>query len=230
MQHAHFPALYTASELRRAAGRCASAAAIEEWVRRFCANSHPDLGRPGPVCPFVPEALRIDSLWFTTIRTKDAHNEEKRIQDAVHHYRELFPELVPRAGVDSIYKSVLLIFPDARPSAIERVQRNMKAGMVRLGLMLGEFHPEMPAGARHNPEFHALRSPVAMLVIRTLVAADLEFLLRKSDPLPVRTSCVESYLQLLGPHLIRERRESAEAALEELKRTPVAVAAGGSRP
>jgi hypothetical protein len=198
---------------------------IDQWVRDFCARSHPDLGRPGPVCPFVPEALRIDAVWLTTIRTGHEQEEQSVVQDAVQHYRQMFFELEPRFGVDSIHKSILLIFPDASPSAIEQVQRGMKSEVVGTGLMLGEFHPYMTSGARHNPHFHALRSPVPMLVIRMMVEADLEFLLRESDPVQVRTSCVESYLRLLGGHLTRERRQAAETALWELRSKPAAEAA-----
>ena len=37
---------------------------IADWTRDFVAQSHPHLGRGGPVCPFVPPAIENDTLWF----------------------------------------------------------------------------------------------------------------------------------------------------------------------
>jgi hypothetical protein len=218
MMRGRFPELQSASRVRGAAlSECPAAVTIETWVREFCGRSHADLGRPGPVCPFVPEALLIDSLWLTTIETRHEPDERSFIREAVEHYRQLFLDLEPRIGTDSLHKAILLLLPDASPTAIEEVQREMKPAVVSRGLMLGEFHPHLASGARHNPSFHALRSPIPMLVIRTMVEADLEFLLRRSDSLTVRLACVESYLRLLGWQLTRDRRHAAETALRDLR-------------
>ena len=40
-------------------------AVILQYVRKFLAKTHRDIGRSGPVCPFVPKSLRKDALHLT---------------------------------------------------------------------------------------------------------------------------------------------------------------------
>ena len=42
---------------------------ILQYIRKFLAKTHSDIGRSGPVCPFVPKSLRKDALHLTVIRT-----------------------------------------------------------------------------------------------------------------------------------------------------------------
>src|SRR4026208_1759834 len=43
--------------------------AVADWTKTFVANPHRDLGRAGPVCPFVPVALDHKTLWFAVERS-----------------------------------------------------------------------------------------------------------------------------------------------------------------
>src|SRR6185295_8338718 len=47
-----------------AEGDRAALAAIAEWIRTFVVMPHKDLGRAGPVCPFVPGARERRTLWL----------------------------------------------------------------------------------------------------------------------------------------------------------------------
>ena len=38
--------------------------AVADWIKTFVARPHKDLGRAGPVCPFVPVALEHKTLWL----------------------------------------------------------------------------------------------------------------------------------------------------------------------
>jgi hypothetical protein len=38
--------------------------AVADWIKIFAARPHKDLGRAGPVCPFVPGALERNTLWL----------------------------------------------------------------------------------------------------------------------------------------------------------------------
>ena len=50
-----------------------------QYIRKFLAKSHPDVGRSGPVCPFVPKSLR-----------KDAHLEESiENVDRAHRFEDV---------------------------------------------------------------------------------------------------------------------------------------------
>src|SRR5262245_4711619 len=43
--------------------------AVADWTETFVARPHKDLGRAGPVCPFVPVALDRETLWFAAERS-----------------------------------------------------------------------------------------------------------------------------------------------------------------
>jgi hypothetical protein len=38
--------------------------AVAAWIKTFVAKPHKDLGRAGPVCPFVPGSLQRNTLWL----------------------------------------------------------------------------------------------------------------------------------------------------------------------
>ena len=39
---------------------------VADWIKRFVTKPHKDLGREGPVCPFVPEAMQRKTLWLAS--------------------------------------------------------------------------------------------------------------------------------------------------------------------
>jgi Domain of unknown function (DUF6875) len=42
--------------------------AVADWIKTFVARPYKDLGRAGPVCPFVPRALENKTLWLAPER------------------------------------------------------------------------------------------------------------------------------------------------------------------
>jgi hypothetical protein len=53
--------------------------AVADWTKTFVAKHHRDLGRAGPVCPFVPVALEHKTLWLAAERST-----ARRPADAIH--------------------------------------------------------------------------------------------------------------------------------------------------
>src|SRR6187397_3236054 len=41
--------------------------AIKDWVFNYLMRPHEEVGRSGPVCPFVPKAVHENSIYFTVI-------------------------------------------------------------------------------------------------------------------------------------------------------------------
>jgi hypothetical protein len=39
---------------------------VADWIKSFVTRPHKDLGREGPVCPFVPEAMQRKTLWLAS--------------------------------------------------------------------------------------------------------------------------------------------------------------------
>lgn len=169
---------------------------IAEWVKKFLARPHPDLGRPGPVCPFVPQALKSNSIRLAAIRAKNL--ESSQVEEIVMGYLDTFQELEPREREAGLNKVILLVFPDVHiddtDKLIDGVQQKLKPLFVEQGLMLGEFHNRTESPGLHNPNFRPLRSPIPLLAIRFMVESDLPFLVN-TDNLGLRIRYLEAYLQ-----------------------------------
>jgi hypothetical protein len=88
-----------------------------------------------------------------------------------------FPVLPPAGGPESIYRAVVLVFPDVTKfEQIDAVQNECKTTFVERGLMVGQFYPGHQQGGLRNPHFKALDGPFAMLAVRHMVVTDYPFL------------------------------------------------------
>jgi hypothetical protein len=131
--------LYTFLEIERIQQDIPYLIEIMEWVKNFLAKPHPDLGRNGPVCPFVPQSIKLNSIQMAVIRAKNL--EPQKIEDIVKNYRDIFLQMEPRDRKAGINKAFLLIFPDLDPdqasTLIDGVQKKLKPFFVEEGLMIG---------------------------------------------------------------------------------------------
>jgi hypothetical protein len=173
------------------------------WARSYLCLPHPELGRSGRVCPFVPRSLS-QSLFFCTV-DRSANVSAERIYQTTLQYRDWFLEMEPRAGADAQYKCFLLLYPDIAdadiPTLIDDTQERLKPLFVQQGLMVGQFHALPPKNSGlWNPDFRPLHSPIPMLVIRNMVPSDLPFLVSERP-------FVESYLAHFGGRLSSAQRE-----------------------
>jgi hypothetical protein len=167
--------------LRRYSGHLQAVAA---WAEAYLSRPHPDLGRAGPVCPYVPTSLRRRLFHLTVCGggvERYGGAGRTRLLDAIATYRDWFTRLDPRDGPGAQFKTILILFPDLSaadaPEVIDRTQAAVKPSFVDNGLMIGQFHQLPPAeGGLWNADFRPLRSPVPLLAIRHMVPSDLPFL------------------------------------------------------
>lgn len=198
------------------------------WVRRFLAKPNPDLGRAGPVCPFTPMALELDTIWMTEVR--ESTPDPSVIQNVIEQCREIFMQTEPRDGPLAINKVIMVVFSgmsEADAPWIDAMQARLKPGFVEVGLMLGEFHARNETPGLRNEAFRPLRSPIPMLVIRHMVESDLPFLKRMVDRPDIRASYLRSYLRRLGATI---RRNYFDQAVEALVDAELEVRAAVARP
>jgi hypothetical protein len=167
---------------------------ILQWASGYLTNPHEDLGRSGPVCPFVSASLRKD-LFRVAVHPGTPDPDD--VAEMVLQYKEWFGTLEPTEGARAQFKTVLIAFPDLDDAAvgdvIDGVQLRLKPDFVADGLMLGQFHQLPPdAGGLWNPDFRPLHAPVALLAIRHMVRSDLPFLV--DEP-----AFVAQYERIFGP-------------------------------
>src|SRR5699024_6626508 len=80
---------------------------------------------------------------------------------------------------------------------IEGVQATLKGEFMSEGNMIGEFHPGPPdRPGLWNPDFRPFRSPVPLLAIRHMVAADVPFVTDSAEH-------VEIYLERFADEVPR---------------------------
>jgi hypothetical protein len=179
---------------------CPSQREVLSWIRDFIVKPHADLGRSGPVCPFLPRALREDTVLFQTVHTEGMSPES--VDSMVKQYASIFLTREPTKGKARLNKTIVLVFADVADDEafvkIEMTQRRLKPFFVEHGLMLGEFHKNHQAPGVHNAKFRPLQSPVPLLVIRYMVESDLPFLTKESDPPTMRVKFLQSYRQLFS--------------------------------
>ena len=220
------PRLMRVSEVDRECDPASTLAGILKWLREFISRPHPDLGRAGPICPFVPASLEMDTIWITEIT--DDNPSIDRISATVNQYRNIFLKTDPQNGRDAINKALLVAFPSltsrgAEGAAIvDEVQHRLKASFVENGMMIGEFHKANESPGLRNPDFRPLRSPVPMLAIRHMVESDLPFMTRPHYTSKERAGFLRAYLFRLGGTL---SQSSFDLALDGLMAAQAALSA-----
>lgn len=207
--------LYTPIDIERIQQDLPCLIEILEWVKSFLARSHPDLGRSGPVCPFVPHSLKSNNIQLAVVRGKDLKLQQ--VEEIVLHYRDIFLDIEPGEGEAVLNKAFILIFPEISveeaSQLIDSVQKKLKPVFVNSGLMIGEFHKRNETPGLHNSNFRPLRSPIPILAIRFMVESDIIFLQDTNDPY-LLINYLETYLQRFGNRLKDETK--LRTALEAL--------------
>lgn len=191
---------------------------IQQWVQNFLGKPHRDLGRSGPVCPFVPQSLKSDSIQFAVVRAKNL--QAFQVEEIVLRHRDIFLEIEPRDKETVLSKAILLIFPELDieeiSELIDGVQQKLKPLFVDEGLMLGEFHKHNESPGLHNPNFRPLRSPIPLLAIRFMVESDIPFLINANDP-ALSIKYISAYLQRFGQDRDNKNINTARQALAMLQ-------------
>lgn len=177
------------------------------WTEEFICQPHPQLGREGAVCPYVSTAREKGLLWLTAYSA--LHPAIEDIFTIAIRYRDWFLALEPLQGGDAQYKTILILFPTVQgsdaPVLIDQAQVLLKPEFVNKGLMIGQFQALSNEPGAWNPEFHPLRSPVPLLVMRPMAPHDILFLSKEER-------YARAYLEAYGGHVPRKLRGMAQEA------------------
>ena len=165
---------------------------VADYVINVLASEHPELGRPGPVCPFMPGAVQRNLVHIASSDLED----EPAITEMMDHLRGVFASASSRsAGNNALFSAFIVLFPkladDTGAKVISRVQKSLKPAFVKQGFMIGEFYPGCPATGLHNLDFRPFDAPVHSLAIRHMTVFDAPFLVGHDD-------LVEAYYERFG--------------------------------
>ena len=157
---------------------------VANWVTNFVGMPHENLGRTGPVCPFVPAALARKQLWLSPEKSADRTTPE--VVEVIRGYQTLFRDQMPTASDDAIYKSVVVVFTDLPAARAENffddvLQDLAVPSYVEHGFVMGGFYPSNEGTAIYNSDFRPFASPVPFLLMRQAVIADWKFFIDDDD-------------------------------------------------
>ncbi|MET8798571.1 DUF6875 domain-containing protein [Nocardia sp. NPDC004568] len=164
---------------------------LRRWMQGHLSRSHPQLGRPGPVCPFTGPAIAKRVVWAGIVGGTDI--DQDRMRSVVDDMVDIFPTLAPRDGTGSALRTIVAVFPDLTDYAmIDAVQQAGKDQFVEVGLMLGQFYPGCAEGGLWNSDFRPLDAPLPILAVRQMVGTDYPFLTSRQNHL-------SAYLKQFAP-------------------------------
>jgi hypothetical protein len=181
---------------------------VVDWTKSFIVRPHQDLGRAGPVCPFVPESLDRRTIWLAPEHVGDRTVPE--VVELVRGYQRLFLDAQP-SGDDAIYKAIVVVFTDLSPDRagdlFGQVLQDLAVPSYEAdGFVMGGSFEGNEAGAIYNPSFRPFTSPVPFFLIRQAVPSDWKFFLDD-----------DAWLKLWAQ---RHGGSGAEALAQELRRLP----------
>ncbi|WP_431964501.1 DUF6875 domain-containing protein [Nocardia sp. bgisy134] len=154
--------------------------AVRTWSEDYLTGTEPELGRDGPVCPYVGPSLRRDLMWVG--RVSGVRPWPSYVRLVIEDALEVFERLPPEDGGGAVLRALVTALPDLREfSLIDNLHAELKTRFVERGFMLGQFYPGCKEPGLWNKDFHPLDSPIPMIVVRTMMATDFPFLLGRPE-------------------------------------------------
>lgn len=183
--------------------------AVADWIKTFVARPHNDLGRAGPVCPFVPGSLERKTLWLAPEQIAD--RSAPAVVELMNGYIRRLLDAQPNDGDDAKYKAIVVVFADLpadRAQGIfdEVLQQLAVPSYAEHGIMFGPLYPGHEGTAMYNSSFRPFTSPVPFLFVRLPVVDDWKFFL--------------DYEEMLNLYARRFGESAVHALAEELRHLP----------
>jgi heptaprenyl diphosphate synthase len=152
---------------------------VNEWLHEYVSMSDRRIGRSGPVCPFMPRALKQLAV-ETRIRPEIDGACEQELIDALRAEISDFGKFGrPNSNSGVVLDSRVIVMPTMNATGwrnLDTSYGHLKRAAVESGKMVGIFHPECDDRAVRNDDFRVSIAPVAMLAIRYMAPHDILFL------------------------------------------------------
>jgi Domain of unknown function (DUF6875) len=156
---------------------------VADWIKTFVATPNKDLGRTGPVCPFVPGALEGKTLWLAPEQIVDRSVPD--VVELISGYQRVFLDAQPPED-DANHKAILVVFTDLAADRAQKLFDDVLGQLavpsyVNDGFEMGGFYRGKEGTAVYNASFRPFSSPVPFLLVRQAVVDDWKFFLDNED-------------------------------------------------
>jgi hypothetical protein len=159
-------------------------AIIQRWLTEYVARPNPELGRKGPVCPFIPPAMRADAVDYVFRYDLIRDSEEDFFSELLGEFEDFDRTAEPASLTRTSLASRLVVLPNTDAAgwlAIDNIYESLKDAAVLRGLMVAQFHPHCDVRAVRNEAFRVATSPIAALAIRRMAPHDILFLASNAE-------------------------------------------------
>lgn len=176
------------------------------YVSIFLCSAHPYRENNTPMCPFVPQALKNDKIYFTYFNSEQISDSITFIKKSIHFY------LNSKSSVRS-FGAVIIIFPENYDiETLLKIQDANKVQCVNSSLMLGALYSSSNAYSLHNSEYYPLRTPTPILVLRDMVVNDLVFLDQDRHHIRKKIKFLNSFIKTFTNNTHKVERRQVQLA------------------
>ncbi|WP_330109783.1 DUF6875 domain-containing protein [Methylophaga thalassica] len=166
---------------------------VKRYVEEFLTADHPF--RKGPVCPFVPAALKQNNIEYINLMSSSFDEVLLTIQLLIPAY------LKYRENKQSSICSFIFILDDDFPiDDLLIIHHALKPESIKNGVMIGATYPTNNASSLHKNEFYPLRTPSPCIIFRDLTVHDLIFLDPAQYSIDERIIFLSSFINKFGKH------------------------------
>lgn len=160
----------------------ATMSVVDDWLSSYVTRPHDEIGRTGPICPFVEPSRRAGSL-ETSVRLVGSTPSVALLAEIVRCGLDEFHTISWKTSNPHL-RALLVVLPDLPARGLELLDEahaQVKPESVARGMMIGQFHQNCTEKAARNPGFDVSRSPVPLVAIRLMAMHDVLFLANRRD-------------------------------------------------
>jgi hypothetical protein len=152
------------------------AADVHAWAREYLGRPHPELGRKGPVCPFIAKTLAANRF-FVAVH-EEVRRSDAQLRDIVLSHAAEFRKRYPVSLGDGA-TSLIIALPNVPADSLamlDAVHEETKTYLMKRRIMVAAIHSRSTRPAIWNPAFPVLRAPIPCFALRHMVMQDIAFL------------------------------------------------------
>ncbi len=158
--------------------------ATADWIRSFVLKPHSEIGRPGPVCPYLPVSVERQELWLAAEHVGDGDVSD--VIEVVNGYERRLLDAGAEPGDDANLRVIVVAFTDLpaerAPDVFTGVMEQISVpSYVEDGIIFGPYYDGNQATAVYNNGFRPFESPVPFLFVRHTVVGDWKFFLDQPE-------------------------------------------------
>jgi hypothetical protein len=146
------------------------------WLSDHVTRTHPDLGRRGPICPFMKSALETDSIKYQICSWGNDYGPVE-LQGMINELIAIFcrsPWHSSKPNLQSLI-SVFPTMPKEKWVLLDDLFRKTQDDVIDHSLMVAQFHPDCTQPAIWNPQFAVNRAPLPLFAVRRMQVHDIIF-------------------------------------------------------